>query len=88
MRRIATLAASLALLVPATALAQAGSTCQTYNPQTCNSISLSTTNDGSKASSSDGTLPFTGLDALLLVVGGGTMIGVGFGVRRLSRRLN
>jgi hypothetical protein len=38
--------------------------------------------------SSAGTLPFTGLDVVLLVVGGGTLLAAGFVVRRLSRRLN
>jgi hypothetical protein len=93
MRRIATLAATLALLATAPAVAQASSTCQAYNPQTCKIISsnqsanLSTTPTDADASSNS-TLPFTGLDALLLVVGGGTMVAVGFAVRRLARRLD
>jgi hypothetical protein len=33
-------------------------------------------------------LPFTGLDVVLLVAGGGTLLAAGFVVRRLSRRLN
>jgi hypothetical protein len=33
-------------------------------------------------------LPFTGLDIVLLVVGGGALLTGGFVVRRLSRRLN
>ena len=39
-------------------------------------------------STSSGTLPFTGLDVVLLVAGGGTLLAAGFVVRRLSRRLN
>jgi hypothetical protein len=35
-----------------------------------------------------GTLPFTGLDVVLLVVGGGMLLGAGFVVRRVSRRLD
>ena len=38
MRRIATLAAGIALMAPGTALAESSSTCEAYNPQTCNSI--------------------------------------------------
>jgi hypothetical protein len=37
---------------------------------------------------SAGTLPFTGLDVVLLVAGGGLLLAAGFLVRRLSRRLN
>jgi hypothetical protein len=86
MRRIATLAATLALLATAPAVAQASSTCQAYNPQTCKIIS---SNQSTTATDpADGTLPFTGIDAALLVVGGGTMVGVGFAMRRLARRVD
>jgi hypothetical protein len=37
---------------------------------------------------SAGTLPFTGLDVVLLVAGGAMLLAAGFLVRRLSRRLN
>jgi hypothetical protein len=40
------------------------------------------------STSSTGTLPFTGLDVVLLVAGGGTLLAAGFVVRRLARRLN
>ncbi len=80
MKWIATLVVCLALLAPSTALAS--SACEAYNPQTCTSVSTST------SSGSKGTLPFTGLDAVLLLVGGGTLLATGFGVRRLSRRLD
>ena len=50
-------------------------------PQNCPPI---TTHDYQLA----GTLPFTGLDVVLLVAGGGTLLAAGFVVRRLSRRLN
>jgi hypothetical protein len=86
MRRIATFAASLALLAGAPAVAQASSTCQAYNPQTCKIISSNQSTTATE--SSDSTLPFTGLDAALLVVGGGTMVGVGFAMRRLARRVD
>jgi hypothetical protein len=80
MRRITILGAiAVALLLPGTALAQGSSTCQAYNPQLCSSVG--STGDA-------GTLPFTGLNTVLLLAGGGTLLGAGFAVRRLSRRLN
>ncbi|HEY1509247.1 MAG TPA: hypothetical protein VGF93_09620 [Solirubrobacteraceae bacterium] len=83
MRRITILGAILiALALPATALAQGNSTCQAYNPQLCSSVS------GTTASTTSGSLPFTGLDVVLLVAGGGTLLATGFVVRRLSRRLD
>jgi hypothetical protein len=83
MRRITLLGAILvALALPATALAQGNSTCQAYNPQLCSSVSNTT------ASTSTGSLPFTGLDVVLLVAGGGTLLAAGFVVRRVSRRLD
>ena len=81
MRRITILGAVLiALAIPATAVAQGNSTCQAYNPQLCSSVSGNTANTGS--------LPFTGLDVVLLVAGGGMLLAAGFVVRRLSRRLD
>ena len=68
-------------------------TCQGYNHQTCDSVSSGTTGTGNGSTTvtttnSAGTLPFTGLDIVLLVAGGGMLLGAGFVVRRLSRRLN
>jgi hypothetical protein len=80
MKRIATVAATIALATPGAAMAAGtSSTCQAYNSQLC-SVTHHRANDG------DGTLPFTGLDAALLAVGGGTLLGSGFLVRRLSGR--
>jgi hypothetical protein len=84
MRRIATLmVVGLALLLPSGALAAGSSTCQAYNPQSCVPTTTTTT-----PASDGGTLPFTGLDIVLLVAGGGTLLAAGFVVRRLSRRLD
>jgi hypothetical protein len=77
-KRIATLVITLALMAPATALAQGSSTCQAYNPQTCNALTQST---------SSGSLPFTGLDMVLLVIGGGTLLATGMVLRRFTRRV-
>lgn len=74
--------AVLALVAPGMALASSSSTCQGYSGQTCTSI-VSTT-----ATTSTGSLPFTGLDVVLLIAGGGMLLAAGFVVRRLSRRLN
>jgi hypothetical protein len=84
MRRIATLVVAIALMVPASAFAASSSTCQAYNPQTC-TVSGVTQSTGATTA---GTLPFTGLDVVLLLAGGGTLLGAGFVVRRLSRRLD
>ena len=94
MKRIAALVGLvgvLALAMPGAAVAS--STCQAYNPQLCSSVGSSSTSSGSGSgttpgSTSSGTLPFTGLDVVLLVAGGGTLLAAGFVVRRLSRRLN
>jgi hypothetical protein len=91
MKRVATMVVGIALIVPSAAFAQSSSTCQAYNEQLCSvSATSSTTSTAAQKgeSSSSGTLPFTGLDVALLAVGGGTLLGAGLVVRRLSRRLN
>jgi hypothetical protein len=81
MKRIAMLIATLCiLLLPSAALAS--STCQQYSSQDCNVTTL-TTSTGQPTSAS--TLPFTGLDVVLLAAGGATLLGAGLIVRRLSR---
>ena len=88
MKRIATLIAALALLLPSAALASGGSsTCQSYNPQTCQVVSGTTTSTGTLSSTSS-TLPFTGLDVVLLAAGGALLLGAGLVVRRLSSGTN
>jgi hypothetical protein len=81
--------AVLALVAPGMALAS--STCQGYGSKACDSVSSGTAGTGNgstTATTSSGSLPFTGLDIVLLVVGGGALLTGGFVVRRLSRRLN
>jgi hypothetical protein len=86
MKRIATIIVGLALLLPSGALASGSSTCQSYNPQLCSVASNSAAQTTPTTSStSASTLPFTGLDVVLLAVGGGMLLGAGLVVRRLSR---
>jgi hypothetical protein len=86
MKRMTMLVVAVALMVPASALAAGGSTCNAYNP-VC-SVTTTPTPEGTTTSTSKGTLPFTGLDVALLAVGGGGLLGAGLVVRMLSRRLN
>jgi hypothetical protein len=88
MRRIALLALLFVLALPATALAGGSSTCQAYNPQLCSTVSSKSTTHYVGTTSSAKTLPFTGLDAVLLVAGGATLLGAGLAVRMASRRLS
>jgi hypothetical protein len=71
-------------MIPATALAQGSSTCQAYNPQTCSALSNHQRN---AVPTSSGALPFTGLDIVLLVIGGGALLSTGLVVRRLTHRV-
>ena len=97
MRRIAILAVGIALLLPSVALG-ASSTCQAYNRETCTSTLATVSTEPSATSASatggptgttaSGTLPFTGVDAVLLAGGGLTLLCAGFMVRRLSRRID
>jgi hypothetical protein len=93
----------VALVATTTAFAAGSSTCQGYHTQapcpttttgttigtTVNTSTVSTSpTTATVATTSSGTLPFTGLDIVLLVAGGGTLLVGGFVVRRLSRRLD
>ncbi len=87
MKRTAALVLVIALMLPATALATGSSTCQAYNRQTCNVLST-TQHRATTGAANSGSLPFTGLDVVLLLIGGGTLIGTGLVVRALTRRVN
>lgn len=83
------------LMVPSLAFGQVNSTCEQYHPQICSSVSgsnattpTSPSSSADSAATSSGTLPFTGLDVVLLVAGGAALLTGGFVVRRVSRRLN
>ena len=94
MKRIATLTAAIALMLPGSALAATNSsTCQAYNPQTCfvtDSPSANTpaTTAANTTTNSSATLPFTGMDVGLIAVGGATLVGGGLVLRRFTRREN
>jgi hypothetical protein len=91
MKRIAALVGVLAFMaLPGTAFAQS-STCQQYDTL-CSTVSNSTSGSSGPTDSTNATtastLPFTGLDVVLLVAGGGALLSAGFVVRRVSRRLD
>jgi hypothetical protein len=83
MKRTVAILIGLALMLPGVALADGGSTCQSYNPQLCSVANNNT--QRTTATSAAGTLPFTGLDVVLLAAGGSALLGAGLVVRRLSR---
>jgi hypothetical protein len=85
MKRLAILIATLGLLLlPGAALAS--STCQQYSSQDCSVSTVATSATTTTTSAS--TLPFTGLDVVLLAAGGGTLLGAGLIVRRMSRGID
>ena len=43
------------------------------------------TPEGTTETRSSGSLPFTGLDVVLVVIAGGLLLGLGLGIRRLTR---
>lgn len=82
MKSIVAVIVGIALMVPATAFAQSSSSCGSYNtPPLCN-INIARHHGPTSA----GSLPFTGLDVVLLAAGGATLLGAGLVVRTLSRR--
>jgi hypothetical protein len=89
MKRILPLIIAMTLLWPAAALAAGGSGCnssdQTYGSQICQVQSNTAQQTTTASNASSGTLPFTGLDVGLLVVGGGVLLAGGLLVRWLSR---
>jgi hypothetical protein len=86
LKRVIALIIALALMAPASAFASGGSSCSSYNsPALCSVSASKTTNTSANAAS---TLPFTGLDAILLAAGGATLLGAGAVIRVLSRRMD
>jgi hypothetical protein len=88
MKRFVALLIGMMLILPSAALAEGGSTCQSYNPQLCSvqsNTASKTTPTTTTTTTTTSTLPFTGLDVVLLAAGGATLLGAGLVVRRLSR---
>ncbi len=93
MKRFAMLIGVIGLLL-LPAAASANSTCQQYSSQSCSAASLTQTFPSNTSPSSGatrgtvasrGTLPFTGLDVVLLAAGAGTLLVAGVVMRRVSR---
>lgn len=87
MKRVLALVIAFALMAPASAFAGGSSTCGSYNTPALCSVTASKTQNTTNATAAS-TLPFTGLDAILLAVGGATLLGAGAVVRVLSRRMD
>lgn len=68
---------------PTTSTTSTPSVSPTTATNTAVPVATTTTTPGTAAK-----LPFTGLDVVLLLVGGGALLSAGFVVRRVSRRLN
>lgn len=96
MKRLLALVVTASLALPGVAAAQGSNGCssqnQTYGSQDCQVISnnnsrttANTTATRGVSSTNASSLPFTGLDVGLLLAGGGTLLGAGLVVRRLSR---
>ena len=103
MKRFALLLVALALLGPVSS-ALATSTDSTYssinglgsNASPTNTVTVgaataaksSATGPTAVSATTQSSLPFTGLDVVLLAAGGGSLLGAGLVVRRLSRGVN
>lgn len=84
MKRIfATLIASIALLAAPSAAFAESSTCESYHAQLCQ-VQKTAPSGTPSTTQSASTLPFTGLDVVLLAAGGGALLGAGLVVRRFS----
>jgi hypothetical protein len=86
LKRVLALVIAFALMAPASALASDSSSCGSYNPSALCSVTANKTKTTNATAAS--TLPFTGLDAILLAAGGATLLGAGAVVRVLSRRMD
>jgi multisubunit Na+/H+ antiporter MnhB subunit len=88
MKRIALLILALVLLGPASSALATGVTPTNCAYSSVCSVTNNETTGSTKNLTSQSTLPFTGLDVVLLAAGGGSLLGAGFVVRRLSRNLD
>jgi hypothetical protein len=84
MKRIVALIACLGALALGTGIAQASSTSCSYGLCKVSNNTQSRTPSSTTVAASESSLPFTGLDVGLLLVGGAGLLGAGVVVRRLS----
>jgi hypothetical protein len=87
-RNIVAVVASMSLVAAAPAVAAVSPTCSGYHPNCSSLVSASDSpaTTTTTATTGTGSLPFTGLDVGLLVAGGGSLAGLGFVIRRTSKR--
>jgi hypothetical protein len=86
LKRVIALIIAVSLIAPASAFAAGSSSCSSYNPSALCSVTAQKNKNTNTSAAS--TLPFTGLDAILLAAGGATLLGAGAVVRVLSRRMD
>ncbi len=89
MKKIATLLAVSGLLVAPAGFAADGTITQGYGGnagQVQAALQPGKTPSGTAAVGSPSTLPFTGVDLALFSVAGLTLVGMGFGLRRVAQR--
>jgi hypothetical protein len=97
MKRLALFMAVVAVALAAAVPAYGSSVTDTYSGHSGGVLGAVNNNSGGggnaptqvrAANTGSGSLPFTGLDIGLLALGGGALVGVGVGLRRLARPLS
>lgn len=85
MKRIVAVVCAMSLFAFVPSLASASTTSDAYQHQAA-ALSAENTNESTSAAN-ETTLPFTGIDVAVLVIGGTCLLGFGVLVRRVSARL-
>jgi hypothetical protein len=95
MKRLALIMAVVAVALAAAVPAYGSSVTDTYAGHSGGVLGAVNNSSGGNAptqvraaTTGNGSLPFTGLDIGLLALGGGALVGVGVGLRRLARPLS
>ena len=84
MKRVLAIACVIALMLPAAAFAQ--SSTEGYGGDNNVVAGLSEGGGNGPTATNDSSLPFTGGDLAVLLTAGGALLGLGFGLRRLTHR--